>query len=394
FVVHTEDASQPFEKNRTNMNLINETCRIKRLIIAIMLAIFAFPLSARECKDSVFTFRFYSGRNMFYSPGLNNGEELKRMFDCVDRFKRKIVGHEIYLEVNGYSDAKVSDRQNLLIAKIRSNRVKSELITRKGLTESCFITRNHVGEGNFVTVSLVVPLSMIENEKPAEDNTSLRDSVGSPSEVKPVEVVVPDTALNSEPHAPIDSIGSVVDANEVTDDIVKDKRAGRPDSRLALKTNLLYYAILMPNVEIEWMFKDRWSAALEVQGAWYAKESAPRKVYRIATIMPEFRYWPIEKKRWHGMYVGVFGGAGMYDLSNDKKGHEGEGYLAGVSVGYMWPIGRHLSLEAGLGVGYMRLHDKEYRAADGHFLYQMTKNINYFGPLRVKLSLIWRIPEY
>ncbi|MDE6338710.1 MAG: DUF3575 domain-containing protein [Muribaculaceae bacterium] len=150
----------------------------------------------------------------------------------------------------------------------------------------------------------------------------------------------------------------------------------------------------MPNLEIEWMFANRWSVALEAQGAWYAKNT-PHKVYRIASLIPEVRFLAIERSRWKGMYVGIFGGAGMYDLSNgkiDSTGHEGEGYMAGVSAGYMWPISKHLSLDAGIGVGYMRIHDKEYVPADGHFLYQLTKNINYFGPLRLKLSLVWRIP--
>ena len=33
--------------------------------------------------------------------------------------------------------------ENLKLAKIRSNRVKSELILSKGIDENCFITRNH-----------------------------------------------------------------------------------------------------------------------------------------------------------------------------------------------------------------------------------------------------------
>lgn len=383
------------------MNLINETNRIKQLLVAIMVVIFAFQLSAREREDSVFIFRFYSGKNMFYSPGLNNGEELKRMYSCVDRYKQKIADHDIYLEVNGYSDAKVTDRQNLLIAKIRSNRVKSELITNKGLTESCFITSNHVGTGNFVTVSLFVPSSMVEKEDESDLTPSTPDMTSPEGEADDTSVEVPDvevpdtdTVASDEAVIPETDTDDLASGLKSEGDTVGAERTGRPDSRLAVKTNMLYYAILMPNGEIEWMFKDRWSAALEIQGAWYAKESSPRKVYRIATIMPEVRYWVIERKRWHGMYVGIFGGAGMYDLANDKKGHEGEGYMAGVSVGYMWPIARHLSLEAGIGLGYMRIRDKEYLPIDGHFLYQFTRNINYFGPLRLKLSLVWRIPKY
>lgn len=158
---------------------------------------------------------------------------------------------------------------------------------------------------------------------------------------------------------------------------------------LAVKTNLLAYGVLMPNLEIEWKHFDRWSVAFEAQGAWWSRQN-PRKVYRIATWIPEVRYWPISRSKWHGMYVGAFVGYGIYDLDNSKKGHEGEGYMGGVSLGYMWPISKHFSLEAGLGVGYMRLQDKTYVPLEGHYLYQMTKNINYFGPLRAKLSLVWR----
>ena len=51
------------------------------------------------------------------------------------------------LRVDGYSCSE-SDRQtNLQTAKLRSNRIKSELITRQGLTEDCFITKNHAGKG-------------------------------------------------------------------------------------------------------------------------------------------------------------------------------------------------------------------------------------------------------
>lgn len=152
---------------------------------------------------------------------------------------------------------------------------------------------------------------------------------------------------------------------------------------------MLYYAALMPNAEIEWMFGDRWSTALEAQAAWYAKNS-PHKAYRLAVATPEVRYWIISRSRWHGMYAGLFGGVGLYDLSNGKKGYEGEGVMAGLSAGYMWPIGKRLSLEAGLGAGYMHTRYKEYVPIDNHFVYQLTKDFNYFGPLRLKLSLVWR----
>ncbi|MDE7414688.1 MAG: DUF3575 domain-containing protein [Muribaculaceae bacterium] len=160
----------------------------------------------------------------------------------------------------------------------------------------------------------------------------------------------------------------------------------------AIKTNLLYYLALMPNIQFEWMFHEKWSVALETGWAWYAKNTS-HKVYRLGTVSPEVRYWPISHSNFHGLYVGLFGGIGIYDLSNGKKGYEGEGGMTGVSCGYSWPIGKHLALDAGIGVGYMYTKYKEYRPLDGHFLYVQTKKLNYFGPLSLRLSLSWIIPN-
>ncbi|MDE5608516.1 MAG: DUF3575 domain-containing protein [Muribaculaceae bacterium] len=223
---------------------------------------------------------------------------------------------------------------------------------------------------NAVAVTLVTTHEDAPESAPDEDTVIPEEEVTAPEPVEPISTKEPADTANA--------ASLSIDAGKAW-----------KDSRFALKTNLLDYAVLMPNLELEWMFADRWSAALEAQGAWYAK-TTPHKVYRLATIMPEVRYWVIDRSRWHGMYVGLFGGIGQYDLCDGHKGHEGEGAMGGLSVGYMWPIGKHLSLDAGIGLGYMRLRDKEYLPADGHFLYQLTKNINYVGPLRLKLSLVWR----
>ncbi|MDE7136122.1 MAG: DUF3575 domain-containing protein [Muribaculaceae bacterium] len=164
----------------------------------------------------------------------------------------------------------------------------------------------------------------------------------------------------------------------------------RPLHRLAIKTNLLYYAALLPNLEVEWRVDDRWSVALEYDMAWwgsYAKE----KSYRLAILSPEVRRWIRPRAPWHGFYVGLFAGGGLYDFQNEGPGYYGEGVMGGLSAGYMWPITRNLSLEAEIGAGYMFTRYKEYKPLDGHHVYQRTKDLNYFGPLKVKFSLVWRL---
>ncbi len=161
------------------------------------------------------------------------------------------------------------------------------------------------------------------------------------------------------------------------------------DHRFALKTNLLYYPILMPNLELEWRIRPNWSVALEANIAWW-KNDPKHKYYQILMVSPEVRYHINPKPSWRGMYVGLFTGGGKYDLENGKKGYCGEGALVGASFGYMWPVSRCISLEAGIGLGYMYSRYKEYLPFDGHYLYQRTKTLNYFGPLKLKFSFVWR----
>lgn len=165
-----------------------------------------------------------------------------------------------------------------------------------------------------------------------------------------------------------------------------------PWHRFALKTNILYYAILMPNLELEGMINNRWSVALEGNIAWYSNKTKDR-TYQVAMVSPEVRYWILPRAPWHGMFAGVFTGGGKFDLENGGTGYQGHGGFAGVSFGYMWPISRYFSLEASIGAGYMYTRYKEYEPADGHFVYMRTKELNYFGPLKLKFSFVWRFAD-
>lgn len=160
--------------------------------------------------------------------------------------------------------------------------------------------------------------------------------------------------------------------------------------RLAIKTNLLYDAILMPSLEVEYRINDRWSVNLEGDMAWW-KNDGKHKYYQLATISPEGRYWFKTRKPWHGHYIGLFGGFTWYDLENGKRGYKGEAEMAGLSYGYMWPIGKRISLETGVGVGFLHTRYEEYLPLEGHYVYQQTKQTNYFGPLKLKLALVWRL---
>lgn len=136
-----------------------------RTIATAICALFLLPLSAQEKGDTVYTFRFVSDRDMFYVPYSGNDTELARLEECIGNHRTDILDGKLPLYVDGYSTAGQDEAENLAMSKIRSNRVKSELIVRQQLTEESFITKNHSGSGDYVTVRIVIPAEKDEAEE-------------------------------------------------------------------------------------------------------------------------------------------------------------------------------------------------------------------------------------
>ena len=66
-------------------------------------------------------------------------------------------------------------------------------------------------------------------------------------------------------------------------------------------------------------------------------------------------------------------------------------YSAGVSYGYSTPIGRKLSLDMGLSVGYIGGEYTKYDNEDGCYVWLADMRHNYVGVTRAEVSLVWHI---
>lgn len=141
---------------------------LKKWITTALLMVLLLPAMAQQKADSIYTFRFVAGDDMFYVPWSGNGEELNRLLSCVEQHKAAILDGGIPVEVDGYCTSQATADENLAMAKTRSNRVKTEMILGGGLTEACFTTRNHAAEGNYVTVRIVIPTGPSEAELEAQ----------------------------------------------------------------------------------------------------------------------------------------------------------------------------------------------------------------------------------
>ncbi len=162
---------------------------------------------------------------------------------------------------------------------------------------------------------------------------------------------------------------------------------------VALKTNLIYDLALLPNIEAEIYFRQHWSINLEFQIAWW-KNLQKDYYYQIWTAGSEIRYWLGGSSTFKGHYVGAYISTALYDLKYKNEGYRSDYcYSAGVSWGYVWPIGKRIALEAGLSLGYITTQYKKYLRYEplgAHYYYTGTDRTGYFGPTKAKVALVWR----
>lgn len=155
---------------------------MKRLLSTFLLMLCVFILSAQDGQVQTMTFKFVRGNDAFFVPYAGNGIELSRLYDVVETYKEDICSGKMPIHVDAYCASEATRRENLNLAKIRANRVKSELIINKGLHEDCFITSNiaerYEGKSDVVIVTIRV---IVQKEK----------SVSSKQEIVQQDVLVP-----------------------------------------------------------------------------------------------------------------------------------------------------------------------------------------------------------
>lgn len=165
---------------------------------------------------------------------------------------------------------------------------------------------------------------------------------------------------------------------------------------IAVKTNLLYDAALIPNIGLEVYLGRGWSLEGEYNYAWWKKESSQKR-YRVAAGGIELRKWFGSKHNTPltGHFIGAYGMFGEYDMKLGSKGYQSDeyAYSAGLTYGYSKPIGRRLNLEFSLGAGYMGGDYLKYAYNEVDDCYYPLKSDkrNYFGLTKAEISLVWLI---
>lgn len=360
--------------------------RILFFILFSWLASAAFPAFAQQKTDTVYTFRFVPQKDMFYVPWNGNDTELARLLECIENNKTTILDGKLPLLVDGYCNSLGSEAENLATAKIRANRVKSELIIRAEIKEENFITRNHATEGDFVTVRLTVPVKgtavtdaearrkaeaeRLEAEKRAEQERRAEE------QRKAEEARLAAEKAEAEKAALQNTLADTPSETKIT-----------TDYHLSLRANLLRWATLTPDLGLEWRICP--SCGIAVNGSWTSWTWSDKdRRYALWEVAPEIRYYMGEKKAW---YLGAMFKAGQFNYKISETGKQGDLMGGGITTGYQLRLNKALTLDFNLGLGYLNADFEKYEVIDGVRVRCGNETKNWCGPINAGVTLVWKL---
>lgn len=162
----------------------------------------------------------------------------------------------------------------------------------------------------------------------------------------------------------------------------------------AIKTNLLYWAFLTPNLGVEYYLNNNWSVGAEFA---YTYFESRRKDNRIKGwyAAPEVRYYLDSTQENHGHYFNAKVDTSHFNIMYNEDGRQGWLYGASVGYGYMVRLNDRLNFDFGLGLG------AQYIDYDKYQFWPNDKNVKddeylgsyktlYWGVTEVRIGLTYR----
>ena len=344
--------------------------KITFLTLFLWLMTVTFPVIAQQKTDTTYTFRFVSQKDMFYVPWNGNDTELARLLECIENSKATIFDGKLPLLVDGYCNSLGGEAENLATAKIRANRVKSELITRAKIKEENFITHNHATGGDFVIVRLTVPVK----ETAATDAEARRKAETERLEAE--KRAEQERRAEEQRKAEEARLAGTPSETKITNDY-----------HLFLRANLLRWATLTPDLGLEWRICPSWGIA--VNGSWTSWTWSDKdRRYALWEVAPEIRYYMGEKKAW---YLGAMFKTGQFNYKLSETGKQGDLMGGGITAGYQMWLNKALALDFNLGLGYLNADFEKYEVIDDVRVRRGNETKDWWGPTNAGVTLVWKL---
>ncbi|MDE6290490.1 MAG: DUF3575 domain-containing protein [Muribaculaceae bacterium] len=172
---------------------------------------------------------------------------------------------------------------------------------------------------------------------------------------------------------------------------------------MALKTNMLYDAFLLPNIGAEFYVGKNISLTADWMYGWWDRDRT-HYYWRAYGGNLGARWWfgkAAHEKPLTGHHLGLFAGVVTYDFELGKGGIMGGiphgtlwdrcNFISGVEYGYSLPVTRRLNIDFSLAIGYMGGKYLKYEPKYGFYIWQSTHKLHWFGPTKAEISLVWLI---
>ena len=167
---------------------------------------------------------------------------------------------------------------------------------------------------------------------------------------------------------------------------------------VALRTNLLYDAFVIPNLGIEVALPEHFTLAADGFWTWISSDKKHLYWQGYGAYLT-LRYYfgkAAEETPFIGHHVGIYGTILTYDIEFGGKGYQAwkPGFGCGVEYGYSLPVKSYLCIDFNIGVGFQGGEYEVYEPANdgtGHYPWMATRKRRWFGPTKAEISLKWLI---
>lgn len=355
-------------------------------MLCAFLALASSRAFAQDSSDrsTTLVFKFVSGKDMFYVPWKDNEKKLDSLILFLNENEQTIIKEKCPVFVDGYCRKSSHGKQAMSIARTRSNRVKSAIISRTNLVESNFITSNHTDEGEKVIVKVILPRqdasqTVVPDTQP--DITLQREQDTTEPQVMETETAETpaEKAETSEPE--------VIAPEDIEQEAVEAESPRKEFRPIALRANLLRWATLTPDLGIEWRISP--SVGILVDGtytSWSWKNMERR--YALWEVSPEVRWYLGRQKNG---YLGAMFKAGAFNYKLSPTGKQGDIMGGGITGGYRLDINKSLSFDFSLSLGCLHCDYENYVIYEGKRVRTAATAKNWWGPTSLGVTLVYNL---
>lgn len=168
---------------------------------------------------------------------------------------------------------------------------------------------------------------------------------------------------------------------------------------MALKTNMLYDVVLVPNIGVEVAVGKGWTIGADGHFTWLSKNSRHRYWQSYGGYVTLRRYFGQRSmvngkgSSFSGHHLGIYGLALTYDVEWGGEGYQANrlGFGGGVEYGYSLPISRYFDLDFSLGVGFQGGEYEVYEPMGNRYVWRATRQRHWWGPTKAEVTLKWKL---